>query len=227
MGQTVMIKSSKCGINLVLSPELSFPELLEEIVKKFRESEKFFAKASFAISFEGRELLDEEKYRIVDAITEHTDIKIPCIIEADELRDAVIQRKMQEQENAARLLEEAAKRADGTFYYGTVASGEELTVKDSIVIVGDVAPGATVISGADIVVLGVLLGRAYAGLEGRSDSFIAALRFAPEQYNIAGIYGAAVPSEKTGLFSKRNKPSQAKIALLCDGIINISPLTAD
>ena len=51
MGQTVMIKSSKCGINLVLSPELSFPELLSEIVNRFKESEKFFAKASFAISF--------------------------------------------------------------------------------------------------------------------------------------------------------------------------------
>lgn len=227
MGQTVMIKSSKCGINLVLSPELSFSELLSEIVNRFKESEKFFAKASFAISFEGRELSDEEKYQIVDAITEHTDIKIPCIIEADELRDAVIRRKMEEQENAAKLAAETAKRADGTFYYGTVAAGEELTTKDGIVIVGDVAPGATVISGADIVVLGTLAGRAYAGLEGRSESFIAALRFEPEQYNIAGIYGAGIPSEKTGLFSRRNKPTQAKIALLCEGIINISPLIAD
>lgn len=224
MRQAVIIKSSKCGINLVLSPELPFSELLGEIINKFLESEKFFSKASFAISFEGRELSDEEKYQIVDAITEHTSVKIPCIIETDELRDAVIQKKLREQEKQERLAAETLKKVTGTFYYGTIAGGEELTVQESIVIVGDVQPGATVVSGADIVVLGTLAGKAFAGIEGRSESFIAALKFIPEQYNISGIYGPELSSEKNHLFSRRNKPQQAKIASLCDGIINISQL---
>lgn len=224
MGQAVMIKSSKCGINLVLSPELPFPELLGEIIDKFRESEKFFAKASFAISFEGRNLSDEEEYQIVNAITEHTSVKIPCIIETDELRDAVIQKKLREQEEAEQFVAETLRKATGMFYYGTIANGEELTVQESIVIVGDVQSGATVVSGSDIIVLGTLAGKAYAGIEGRSESFIAALKFIPEQYNISGIYGTEFSSEKNRLFSKRNKPQQAKIASLCDGIINISPL---
>ena len=46
---------------------MPFPELLTEILHKFTEAERFFANASFAISFEGRELSDEEKYQIVDA----------------------------------------------------------------------------------------------------------------------------------------------------------------
>ena len=61
MSQAVIIKSSKNGINLVLDASMPSPELLTEILHKFTEAERFFANASFAISFEGRELSDEEK----------------------------------------------------------------------------------------------------------------------------------------------------------------------
>ena len=52
MSQAVIIKSSKCGITLVLDAALPFEELLDEILNRFRESAKFFANAAFAISFE-------------------------------------------------------------------------------------------------------------------------------------------------------------------------------
>ena len=93
MSQAVIIKSSKNGINLVLDASMPFPELLTEILHKFTEAERFFANASFAISFEGRELSDEEKYQIVDAIMEQTRVKILCILDSDEIRDAVIEQK--------------------------------------------------------------------------------------------------------------------------------------
>ena len=79
MSQAVIIKSSKNGINLVLDASMPFPELLTEILHKFTEAERFFANASFAISFEGRELSDEEKYQIVDAIMEQTRVKKSCV----------------------------------------------------------------------------------------------------------------------------------------------------
>ena len=66
MSQAVIIKSSKNGINLVLDASMPFPELLTKILHKFTEAERFFANASFAISFEGRELSDEEKYQVVE-----------------------------------------------------------------------------------------------------------------------------------------------------------------
>ena len=56
MSQAVVIKSNKYGIHLVLSNEISFKALLDAIVEKFKESEKFFKGAKLAISFEGRKL---------------------------------------------------------------------------------------------------------------------------------------------------------------------------
>ena len=220
MSQSVIIKSSKNGINLVLNPELSFEELLDEILKKFQESEKFFADASFAISFEGKELSDEEKYQIVDAIMSQTKVKILCIIENDEIRDAIIRRKIKEQQS----VDSSVKKVSGSFYHGSLIQGEQIETDESIVIIGDIPEGATVVSKSDIVVLGALKGSAYAGMDGTSEAFIAALEFYPEKYNIAGIYGPAIEKEKPSLFSKRNKTPQAKIANACDGIINVRPL---
>lgn len=220
MNQAVIIKSSKCGINLVLNPDLAFELLVDEILKKFKESEKFFANASFALSFEGRALSDMEKYQIVDAIMSQTKVKILCIIENDEIRDAIIQKKIEEQQ-AKDIL---AKRAKGAFYYGSLCPGEQLETDESIIIIGDVPAGASVVSKSDIIVLGTLNGSAYAGMDGKTDSFIAALEFLPEKYNIAGIYGNPPEKEKSSFFSKRNKTPQAKIAVVCEGIINISPL---
>lgn len=220
MSQSVIIKSSKNGINLVLNPELSFEYLLDEILKKFQESEKFFADASFAISFEGKELSDAEKYQIVDTIMSHTKIRILCIIENDEIRDKIIRQKIKEQQCA----NAPVKKVSGSFYHGSLLQGEQLETDESIVIIGDVPESATVVSKSDIVVLGTLKGSAYAGMDGKLDAFVAALDFQPEKYNIAGIYGPAIEKEKSSLFSKRNKTTQSKIATICDGIINIRPL---
>lgn len=221
MGQTVIMKSSKCGISLILDAALPFQELLDEILKRFKESEKFFANASFALSFEGRELTEEEKHQIVDVITEETSIKILCIMEEDEIRDAIINRKINEQQQRAR----EQQKVTGSFYYGSLVAGERLETDESIVIVGDVLQGASIVSQSDIVVLGTLTGSAYAGMSGSLGCFISALDFEPEKYNIAGIYGKPIPKGKNSLFSKRNKTQQAMIATVHAGIINVSPLS--
>ena len=76
MSQAVVIKSNKYGINLVLDKTMPFRELLVAIKEKFLESEKFFKDAKMAISFEGRELTQEEEYQIIETITENTSISI-------------------------------------------------------------------------------------------------------------------------------------------------------
>lgn len=220
MKQTVVIKSSKNGINLVLHPELAFPTLLDEILKKFQESEKFFSNAEFAISFEGRELSDAEKYQIVDTITSHTNVKILCIVENDEIRDAVLQQKILEKTRKSAVY----RPAGGLFYYGNLKPGEHVEIDEPIIILGNVPAGAVVISKSSIIVLGTLSGKAYAGMDGDSKAYIAALKFAPEQYNIAGIYGTKPAKERTSLFSKRNKTTEARLAFVSDGLINVRPL---
>lgn len=220
MSQAVIIKSSKNGIILILDSEMEFESLLEEILKKFQESEKFFSNASFAISFEGRELTEEQQCEIVDSIMEHTKVKILCIIDNNEIRDAIIEQKIKAQQQIAQT-----KQTKSVFYYGALKPGEQLELDEAVTILGDVPKGASVISKSSVIVLGSLQGTAFAGMDGNSKSFLAALKFEPEQYNIAGLYGEQLPvKEKTSLFPKRNKTTAAKIAFIADGLIHVQPL---
>jgi septum site-determining protein MinC len=222
MNQSVVIKSSRYGINLMLQPDLAFEDLLIEIQNKFEESQRFFADAEFAISFEGRELSEEEQCQIVDCIMEHTSIRILCIVENDELRDELLLRKLQQQKNEEEY--NAASQINRTFYRGGLASGEEIQTDESIIILGDVPKDASVVSKSNIIVLGALHGSAYAGMDGDTDSFIAALDFMPETYNIAGIYGSPISKTKHQGFLKRNKAPEAQIARVDGSFITVFSL---
>ena len=46
MSQAVIIKSNKYGIHLILDKDMSFPKLIDAIIAKFKESEKFFKEES-------------------------------------------------------------------------------------------------------------------------------------------------------------------------------------
>ena len=51
MKNTVIIKSFQNGISVYLNEDIPFPELLEEVIFKFRESRNFFKNAKMALVF--------------------------------------------------------------------------------------------------------------------------------------------------------------------------------
>lgn len=221
MAQPVIIKSNKYGLNLVLDPNLPFGDLLGYIAGKFSESEKFFKNARMAISFEGRDLTEEEEYRILDAIAETTSIHIVCIIDNDEIREQYAKQKIDEY-----LAQESGNT--GKFYKGTLRSGQVLECETSVVIIGDVNPGAKIVSTGNIVILGALKGTAYAGAGGNEDCFVVALDMNPMQIKIGNAIGR---SEDKGILAsireRRSKKATAdpQVATASNGHILIEPLT--
>ena len=222
MSQAVVIKSNKYGINLILDKDLPFAELLDAIIAKFRESEKFFKDAEVAISFEGRELNREEEYQIIEAITQQTSIKIICIVDNDEAH-------AQSVKNQIDAYCESVAGSDGEFYRGTLRSGQVLESVSSIVIVGDVNPGAKIISQGNIVVLGALNGNAYAGAAGDGSCFIVALDMDPIQIQIGNVLAKSPDKpQKTKKPRRRAKTPAAvepQIAMAKGGNIYIEPIT--
>lgn len=84
---------------------------------------------------------------------------------------------------------------------GHLRSGQVVERVESIVVIGDVKPGATVISAGDILVWGRLRGVAHAGVMGNTRAIVCALDLSPTQLRIAGItaqlsHGAAASSGK-------------------------------
>jgi septum site-determining protein MinC len=69
----------------------------------------------------------------------------------------------------------------------TLRSGYRLEYPGSVVVIGDVNPGAEIIAGGDVIVWGRLRGMVHAGAEGQEKAVVCALDLAPTQLRIAGL----------------------------------------
>jgi len=73
-----------------------------------------------------------------------------------------------------------------TIHRGTLRAGDHLQVEGSLLVLGDVNPGARVSAGGDVRVWGRLRGVAHAGCQGDERARIVALQLRPLQLRIAG-----------------------------------------
>ena len=218
MSQPVVLKSNPHGINLILDPDMPFTELKKEILKKFEESDRFFKNAKIGLSFEGRVLSQEQEYEILDLIEKNTSIQVVCIIENDERIDAYYAEKI-------RAFEDAQAGRTGEFYKGTLRSGQVIECESSIVILGDVNPGAKIIARGNIVILGSLKGNAYAGAAGDESAFVAALDMDPVQIRIGDAIGRSADKGPLSAIKNRKKVMEPQIAIVSEDGILIEPIT--
>lgn len=107
--------------------------------------------------------------------------------------------------------------SSGMFYKGTLRSGQTLEADDSIVIIGDVNPGASVIAGGNIVIIGSLTGSVQAGAKGNRNSFVMALSMNPIQIQIADIIARS--ADRRERRERKNSKKEAMIATVMDNHI--------
>lgn len=220
MKNSVIIKSFPSGIVLHLDPEMPFSDLLLEIGMKFKESSGFFKDAKMALSLKGRKLTEGEEKQIINAISDNSKIDIICLVGEDDETEKTFVKA---------LVRSGHARGDdgnneGQFYKGTLKNGQVLETESSIVILGDVYPGSSIISSKDIIVLGGLYGEAYAGGNGDEGHYVAALEMSPEKLKIGDFKYDA--KEKTNKWSIKPKV-QPKIAYVKNGKVVMDSLTKE
>lgn len=217
MKESVMMKSSPNGLTITLDESLSFEQLVKDTIAKFKENEAFFAGSKFAVEFKGKKLTEQQQQELVAEITANTEISIICIVSNDEQENEKFLRAIQkhEEENSTNT---------GKFYKGTLRSGQVLEAESSIIILGDVNPGAKVVAKGNIVVLGSLRGTAYAGVAGNSDCFVAAVHMDPIQIRIADTIGRK--SDGMMMYKKVDKNlEQPMIAQVEDQAISLNVIS--
>lgn len=84
-------------------------------------------------------------------------------------------------------------RSDVLMLAGRVRSGQKVTARKHLLIMGDVNPGGEVLAGGDILVMGSLCGTASAGQPDNLDAIVLALDFRPTQIQIGGFVAAGLP----------------------------------
>lgn len=180
MDRLVTIKSCRYGVEIYLDPEASFEVLLEHIREKFCSSARFFEGAQVAVSFLGRRLNYTEEQAVLSLISETAKMDIVCVIDQDREHELAYRRIVE------KTLSDIPVK-DGQFYRGTLGKRQVIESDTSIVILGNVEPGASVIAKGNIVVIGALCGSAHAGAAGDTNACIAALSMRPKSLRIGDV----------------------------------------
>jgi septum site-determining protein MinC len=124
-----------------------------------------------------------------------------------------------------------AEAEQALIYYvhqGNLRSGQVLERAESVIVIGDVNPGAQVVSHGDVLVWGRLRGSAHAGSEGDEQAMVTAMEFSPTQLRIAGFTSVPPDDNKkpsVGLlfWKKEAEPTGAEFAYVADGRIYVEP----
>ncbi len=224
--QSVIIKSNRYGLIVILDEESDWEKIKKDVAEKFSASAKFFGNAQMAICFRGRKLEASEEEELVQLIEANCQIQVTCLVDEDETTETKMREAVEQAEGKSEHVEEheLANLQDGRFYKGTLRSGQVLESETSIIILGDVNPGARVVSKGNIIVLGALKGNVFVGAAGNEAAFVAALSMEPMQIRI----GDVIARSSDGKTPHRKKADDTpKIAFAEDGNIYIEPITKE
>lgn len=192
----VVFKGVGQEVRVILDPLASFKEIERELEEHLERSGKFFAGAAVTLVVGARQLREEhlQKIRDVLAIYDLTIAEIRASL-SDSARTAPSppaaapsSRPTASRSNVARretFLEDGEIPSNNArLIKGPLRSGQRIYAEENLVVFGDVNPGAEVIAGGDIMVMGVLRGVAHAGVPDNSSAIIAALSLKPTQLRI-------------------------------------------
>lgn len=197
----VTIKGNKEGLIFLLDDSCSYETLLQELRYKLEKTHQKILTGPLIHVFVklGKRHISESEKEVLLSIIKSKGNLIVQRIETDED-------------------EEASKKQERLLVHkGMVRSGQTFTCTGSVLFIGDINPGGSIIAGGDIFIMGSLRGLAHAGSQGDERAVIAASHMRPTQLRIAGIISR--PPDEWGF-----DESHMDFAYLNDGKMEINKL---
>ncbi len=215
----VIFKARKDGILVILSEECSFIVLCTALKKKAAEAASFFSDAKTAITFSGRKLSEREEIELVNIFHEVTDLNITFVSSQG---NAVEKKSSKPSEGAkTAVIDRTNLSADENvtyFHRGSLRSGQSISYTGSVVLYGDLNPGAEIIAEGNIVILGYAKGLVHAGCSGNKDCYVFALNLQPTQLRIADQI-SLVSSDAVSKLKVRTEPRPTVAFILGEEIV--------
>jgi septum site-determining protein MinC len=204
--EAVSIKGTRNGLVIIFNPNLDLEEIKAILKSKMENSKGFFRGAKFVVynSGSGR---DHHYVRELEGICRHyglipsQDVTWPP--EGAGL-PAVPPPAKRKKDNVISLRLQPNPEGDPALLVTrTLRSGQKISSCRSIVVLGDVNPGAEVFSENSVYVLGSCKGSVHAGSAGNLMSEIVALKLQPVILRIGSITGETPPAGAAGPIAAR------------------------
>jgi len=192
----VIFKATVNDLYIILKEENDFDTILDQIARKIDSAGKFFKGASLNVKYRGKKLTKDEENQILELLVHRSGADIRKIeedVQEDlETGDSIVgQDKLKMNKFYFKGIDEGPAK----FYRGTVRSGQLISSKGNLVIIGDVNPGGEVVANGNVIVMGTLRGVVHAGADGNKDAIVVALNLQPTQLRIADVI-TRPPDEK-------------------------------
>ncbi len=169
----ISFRGIKEGIYIYIK-EGDFNHIKQELIEKLKKSIDFFKGANI-LGIKGEDLSKNQKEELLQIIKDEYKLSLseeglPSYLESEEVYEDITDSMTK-------------------FINSTIRSGQVIEYDGSIVIIGDVNPGALIRAKGNIVILGTLRGVAHAGIDGNDKAIVAAYDLQPTQLRIGNIIG--------------------------------------
>ncbi|WP_127529711.1 septum site-determining protein MinC [Paenibacillus kobensis] len=202
--QHITIKGVKEGLVFLLDDRCEFSALLDELHYKLEKTHQQLLTGPLIhvhVKLGNRETTEEEKEQIKSVLRQRGNLLVQSVQgEADQ-----------------------APQPDGNeqqlkVMTGIIRSGQVVTHEGSLLLLGDLHPGGSIICTGDIYVMGNLSGMAHAGSEGNAEAIIAASILRPTQLRIAEVISRPPEEWMTG-------DAAMEYAFLNEGVMQVDKTT--
>lgn len=212
MSDIVTIKGLKYGLQLTFAKGASFDDVKANLLNKLESGEGFFIRGTTVFVPKGH--FGEEQNEVLRRMFHRhgmlfsTELKRPTLTAPS--------RDTSTKEPAQKFKENVEEVQKMMVINHTIRGGQEIKVKCSVLICGNVNPGAQVIAGGSIDIRGTCRGFVHAGAFGDKTACVVADRLMPVQIRIADLVARA-PDEP-------EKVEQAERAMIRDNRIIFEPV---
>ena len=184
------------GVVINLNSDKNFEDIKKELIQHVNEANDFFAGVDIYLNIGDHTFKLEQISELMEIIKKYNDV------------NEIFVNNIHNSNKSTTICEK-----DTLLIKRTIRSGQRVKYPTNVVIMGDINPGAVVIAGGDIIVLGKLKGVVHAGANGSYEAKIFAMCLEATQLRIANIISRS-PDENKG-----NKVCKPEIAYLKDGKI--------
>jgi septum site-determining protein MinC len=204
MREDVVFKGSRDGLQLVFNEAVEFDIVMEQIKAKLESAVNFFTKGTIVqMSSDLTGFTQDQQLELIHLFKNYgITLKEPPAEQPGN-------------PSSSGLPSVETELAQTLVVTRTLRGGQEIVHNGSVIIMGDVNPGAKVTAGGDIIVHGACRGIVHAGFSGNMDASITAERLLASQIRIANLISRAPDN--------LDKPERVETARIKDGIIVIGP----
>ena len=186
MNDIVTIKGLKYGLQLTFAKGAEFSDVQANLLEKLESGNGFFVRGTTVFVPKGY-FAEEQNESLRRMFHRHgmlfsTELKRPNLAPPSRDTDKTSAQKLKAS------VDEAHKM---TVINHTVRGGQEVKVNSSVLICGNVNPGAQVIAGGSIDIRGTCRGFVHAGAFGDKTAWVVADRLMPAQIRIADLVARA------------------------------------